>query len=509
MPVDVESELARLGTAWSESVAHVDVAEVLERTMAGRSQPIDDMVDPHGTPRPRRRPERWSRRSGQRWLVAAACTALVAAGVVALAQRQAGGPEPAPTNPATTPSAPNDSVAPPPPIEPFVGAWESTDTDGSSQTMDIEHWGAEEYFVVLNDENAACPGGAQITGTGRLATDTSLMIARPGAYCWDTQGSSPPVSDPASITLDLAAATGELVDSFGVVWRRPEVPTLDAEDTALLQAFLGARLAGEGAEQYLLSDLPELFETTTVPPLLYATTGGAAYARFEIERVPEWETQPGWTKVEVRLFAEDGTVVEQSFHVVDQDGQHGLVYGQRSGDVSTTENWQPVPVPFSILNGEVTFAAYPPWKEDYESSEASTAFQKSSWNLAWFVIATEPLSVGTACENGPAPTDAEALARTIMADPDIEAAEPVPVRIAGIDGLQIDVAKSDYNWLCAWTPDALTAFQGGGQIRLYIVDYPGESAKVLTFAFVAGPDEWEDAIDDIVPILDSIQFHVD
>ena len=36
MPVDVESELARLGTAWSESVAHVDVAEVLERTMATR-----------------------------------------------------------------------------------------------------------------------------------------------------------------------------------------------------------------------------------------------------------------------------------------------------------------------------------------------------------------------------------------------------------------------------------------------------------------------------------------
>ena len=126
---------------------------------------------------------------------------------------------------------------------------------------------------------------------------------------------------------------------------------------------------------------------------------------------------------------------------------------------------------------------------------------------AWFVIAAEPLSVRTACENGPAPTDAEALARTIMADPDIEATEPVPVRIAGIDWLQIDVTK--YSSLCAWTPDALVWFQGGGQIRLYIVDYPGESAKVLTFAFVALPDEWEDAIDDIVPILDSIQFHVD
>ena len=508
MPVDVESELARLGSAWSESVDHVDVGEVLERTMATPSEPIDEMVDPFATSSDRMRAEPRFRRSGRRWLAAAACTALVVAGVVALAHRRADGPQPAPTNPAPTSSVPNDTVAPPSPIAPFVGAWKSTDTDGSSRTIDIEHWGADEYFVVLNDESPACPGGAQITGTGRLASDTSLMIARPSAYCWDTQGSSPPVGDPHYITLDLATATGELVDSFGVVWRRPEMPPLDAEDAALLQAFLGARLAGEGAEQYLLSDLPEPFETTTVP-LLYATTGGAAYARFEIERVPEWETQPGWTKVEVRLFAEDGTVVEQSFHVVDQDGQHGLVYGQTSGEVSTTENWQPVPVPFSILNGEVTFAAVPPWKEDYESSEAIAAFQKSSWNLAWFVIATEPLSVGTDCENGPAPTDAKALARTIMADPDVEAAEPVPVRIAGIDGLQIDVTKSDYNWLCAWTPDALTAFQGGGHIRLYIVDYPGESAKVLTLAFVAGPDEWESAIDDIVPVLDSIQFHVD
>jgi Tol biopolymer transport system component len=40
MPVDVESELARLGTAWTASVAHVDVAEVLERTITARSQPL-------------------------------------------------------------------------------------------------------------------------------------------------------------------------------------------------------------------------------------------------------------------------------------------------------------------------------------------------------------------------------------------------------------------------------------------------------------------------------------
>jgi hypothetical protein len=36
---------------------------------------------------------------------------------------------------------------------------------------------------------------------------------------------------------------------------------------------------------------------------------------------------------------------------------------------------------------------------------------------------------------------------------------------------------------------------------------PGEAADVLTFAFVAGPDAWDDDIDDIGPIPDSIRFH--
>jgi hypothetical protein len=51
MPVDVESELARLGAAWTASVAHVEVAEVLERTMPARSEPptieqIDVLAEP-------------------------------------------------------------------------------------------------------------------------------------------------------------------------------------------------------------------------------------------------------------------------------------------------------------------------------------------------------------------------------------------------------------------------------------------------------------------------------
>ncbi len=239
-------------------------------------------------------------------------------------------------------------------------------------------------------------------------------------------------------------------------------------------------------------------------PLLYATTGGAAYERFEIERVPEPGAQPDSTKVEARLFAEDGTVVEQRFHVVLEDGQLGLVYGRNGYDLPTTENGQPVPVPFSILTGEVTFAVAPPWIEDCCAYTASL-FQKSSMNLAWFAIAARPLRVGAACETPPYPTDAEALARSIIADSGFETTEPVPVRIAGLDGLQMDVAMSEYGYLCG----SDLKFQAGGRIRLYMVDYPGESAHVLTVAVLADPKNWEDAIDDIAPILDSIQFHLD
>ena len=96
------------------------------------------------------------------------------------------------------------------------------------------------------------------------------------------------------------------------------VPPSDAEVTALLQAFLRARVDGEGAEQYLLREPEESpFEDTEVP-LLYATTSGAPYERSEIERVqgPVWPN--GWMEYKVRLFAEGETVVEQYFHVVRQ-----------------------------------------------------------------------------------------------------------------------------------------------------------------------------------------------
>ena len=95
MPVDVESELARLGAAWTASVAHVDVAEVLERTMTARSEPptieeFDVVAEPPA--------------AGHRWrvlVVAAVVVLLVAATVVGLVwgnrTSQPSSPTPIPT----------------------------------------------------------------------------------------------------------------------------------------------------------------------------------------------------------------------------------------------------------------------------------------------------------------------------------------------------------------------------------------------------------------------------
>ncbi len=141
-------------------------------------------------------------------------------------------------------------------------------------------------------------------------------------------------------------------------------PPSDAEATALLRAFLGARVDGERAEEYLLphgeaEGLPFLDGEA---PLLHATTGGSRYERSEIERVqgPVWPA--GWIEFKVRLFAEDGTVVEQHFVVVRQEnGRLALVYGSASeyGDPPTIENGRAL---YSLLDGEVTFAATSPWR---------------------------------------------------------------------------------------------------------------------------------------------------
>ena len=75
-----------------------------------------------------------------------------------------------------------------------------------------------------------------------------------------------------------------------------------------------------------------------------------------------------------------------------------------------------------------------------------------------FAVLADPLPVENGCEQGPAPADAEELARTIRSDPDLEATEPVAASVGGIEALRMEVALAGGASVCEeWgTPQVLT-----------------------------------------------------
>ena len=95
-----------------------------------------------------------------------------------------------------------------------------------------------------------------------------------------------------SVSLDLAQLDRQGPEGIWVVngWRltspfkQADPVVVEARLTERLEEFLTARVAGQGAELHVLVD-PDLDV-----PLLYATTSGAPYERYEIERVdgPAW-----------------------------------------------------------------------------------------------------------------------------------------------------------------------------------------------------------------------------
>ena len=288
-------------------------------------------------------------------------------------------------------------------------------------------------------------------------------------------------------------------------------PPSDAEVTELLQAFLGARVDGEGAERYVHRHLDGWDDQEV--PIMYATTGGSRYERFEFDRVqgPVWPS--GWIEFRVRLFAEDGTGVEQTFVAVRQeDGRLGLMYGLPfDRDVlPTTEDGRSVPVPYRFLDGEVTFAAAPPWGEGGGDAAGSLFL---NLDRSWMRIADDPLPVAPGCAPGPTPADAAALARSIRSDTDLEATAPVAVSVGGIDALRIDVTwHSQGEAGCVQGDGPAVVVEkswlgDGNRMRLYLLDLPGGSARTLTIAIVARGRDFEQVVEAAAPVLDSFEFH--
>jgi hypothetical protein len=290
------------------------------------------------------------------------------------------------------------------------------------------------------------------------------------------------------------------------------VPPSDAEVTAVLEAFLRDRVEGDGAEQYLLRE-PEAspFENKEVP-LLYATTSGAPYERFEIEHVqgPVWPS--GWSEFKVRLFA-DETVVEQVFAVVrEQEGRLGLVYGfPQTDELATTENGHSVPVPYSVLDGEVTFAAAPPWDVTRVEPSFTILGGVGRGSLSQFTMLTvvaDPLT-GTGCDLGPAAAAAEALVRSIRTNPDLEATDPVAVSVGGIDAVMMDVLAPRQLEVgdCQTMVAEHLSLSPDDRMRLYLLDLPdGMSSRIVAIAITAHGSQFEHVVEAAMPVLDSFEF---
>ena len=44
-------------------------------------------------------------------------------------------------------------------------------------------------------------------------------------------------------------------------------------------------------------------------------------------------------------------------------------------------------------------------------------------------------------------------------------------------------------------------------MRLYLINYPGESAQVLTIAIIAPETDFERVLEQATPIVESLEFH--
>ena len=334
----------------------------------------------------------------------------------------------------------------------------------------------------------------------------------------------------------------------------PAMPPSEAEVTELLNGFLEARVAGEGAQQFLIRTAEVNVPEEDIP-LLYATSSGAPYERAEFEPVPGIEWPYGFIAFKVRLFAGD-TVVEQLFFMPHDDpvnfpadGRLGLEYdphGFGTEIAPTTENGQPVAVPYNAFDGEVALHVAHPWVfYDYSPGPIFSRLipegpgvmpttdggQRGDWDELFLMA--DPAWVGTDCQTGPDPDNAEALAESIQSDPGLEATDPVAVSVGGAEALMMDVKIEAGATVCAPMTDGgdllpngvlrpvfdpsemtvvddgvVTGVATGEWMRLYLFDVPeGLSMRILAITIIAPESRFVRAVEAAAPVVDSVEFH--
>jgi hypothetical protein len=174
-----------------------------------------------------------------------------------------------------------------------------------------------------------------------------------------------------------------------------------------------------------------------------------------------------------------------------------------------------LPSHYDILGGEVTFVAGTAWQALFGPSfetDGEAADESLFHPDGQFRVLADPLTIGQGCEEGPAPADAAALAQSILANDDFEATTPSPVTIGGAPALQMDVVNIAGAIVCEGRPRvAVSRYEPapGDRMRLYLVDLPGGSARILSIAIVASESHFDSVVESAEPVLDSFEFHTD
>jgi hypothetical protein len=212
--------------------------------------------------------------------------------------------------------------------------------------------------------------------------------------------------------------------------------------------------------------------------------------------------------------------------IADADGSNVRAFGfaasgpwHPAGSAPANEitSTSPAAEPYTILDGEVTLFAAPPWRED---------LLFGPWHLgdgsdADLYVLADPRPVETGCRKAPAPADAEALAQSIRSDPDLEATAPVVASVGGVGALSMDVVAAPRASVCDWwdAPLGVTLtgvdqawasveLRGRHQMRLYLLDLPkGLSGQILAIAIVTPETRFEQVVESAAPIVDSFEFH--
>jgi hypothetical protein len=302
------------------------------------------------------------------------------------------------------------------------------------------------------------------------------------------------------------------------------VPPTPGEIEDLITRFAQARIAGEGADAFLLEGFGQV-------PALHATSGGEPYEAFEIVSVSEPQFPSGEVVVTLRMLASGGDiVVEQLLAVLQRSSDHprlpdGLwIEGRDAG----TENGEPVPELYGILGGRVTFSAAEPWFSPWWNGvgEGDETILSGGNVVApgpvYFVVLADPWLPQPGCTGVRVPV-AE-LVEGILASPDLVTSEPVTTTVGGVEATSFDVERTPTakscqggNEFAKGVPVVIAhggeptgrhpfAVQNDTRMRIYLLELSGEPAETLAIMVIASTAEFDRVVEAAVPIVESMAF---